>query len=50
MWRLYQDQDQDLKLETKTLHIKTMTTFLVLEESRDQDPKFQDYISETVYC
>jgi len=28
------------------METKTKTTFLVLEESRDQDPKFQDYISD----
>jgi len=41
----YQDQDQDQDFFFK---IKTKPTFLVLEESPDQDPKSQDYISANV--
>ena len=40
MSRLISYKDQDLKLKTKT-------TFLVLKESRDQDPKSRDYFFES---
>jgi len=41
MSRLFnQDQDQDLAPQTKT-----KTTFFVLNESQDQDPKSRDCIS-----
>ena len=41
MSRLYQDQDLALKTTTTT-------TFFVLDESRNQDPKSRDYISASI--